>query len=65
MASINGTLGNDNLTGTLESDFIFGDLGDDTLDAGGGNDELGAMRFCEVLKIRVLNHLFRAAIAAK
>ncbi|WP_196525172.1 OB-fold nucleic acid binding domain-containing protein [Nostoc commune] len=24
----------------------------------------GAMRFCEVLKIRVLNHLFRAAIAA-
>ncbi|HYX18820.1 MAG TPA: hypothetical protein VE944_31515 [Nostoc sp.] len=28
MASINGTLGNDNLTWTLESDFIFGDLGD-------------------------------------
>ncbi|QLE47036.1 hypothetical protein FD724_02020 [Nostoc sp. C057] len=26
---------------------------------------LGAMRFCEVLKIRVLNHLFRGAIAAK
>ncbi|WP_375492407.1 hypothetical protein [uncultured Nostoc sp.] len=25
----------------------------------------GAMRFCEVLKIRVLNHLFRGAIAAK
>jgi WD40 repeat protein len=25
----------------------------------------GAMRFCEVLKIRVLNHLFQAAIAAK
>ncbi|MEH2434889.1 MAG: hypothetical protein V7K25_11670 [Nostoc sp.] len=25
----------------------------------------GAMRFCEVLKIRVLNHLFSGAIAAK
>ncbi|MHC5722429.1 MAG: hypothetical protein ACYTX0_63085 [Nostoc sp.] len=25
----------------------------------------GAMRFCEVLKIQVLNHLFRGAIAAK
>ncbi|AUB44781.1 hypothetical protein COO91_11028 (plasmid) [Nostoc flagelliforme CCNUN1] len=25
----------------------------------------GAMRFCEVLKIRVLNHVFRGAIAAK
>ncbi len=27
--------------------------------------DTGAMRFCEVLKIRVLNHLFRAALAAK
>ena len=26
---------------------------------------LGAMRFCEVVKIRILNHLFRGAIAAK
>ncbi|MEH2159962.1 MAG: hypothetical protein V7K38_02705 [Nostoc sp.] len=25
----------------------------------------GAMRFCEVLKIRVLNHLFKAAIATE
>ncbi|MDM9584137.1 hypothetical protein [Nostoc sp. GT001] len=36
MASINGTLGNDNLIGTLENDSIFGDLGDDILDGGGG-----------------------------
>ncbi|AUB42078.1 hypothetical protein COO91_08181 [Nostoc flagelliforme CCNUN1] len=27
--------------------------------------EAGAMRFCDVFKIRVLNHLFRGAIAAK
>ncbi|MEH1840606.1 MAG: hypothetical protein V7L20_18040 [Nostoc sp.] len=39
MASINGTLGNDNLTGTPETDSIFGDLGDDTLNGFGGDDE--------------------------
>ncbi|MDZ7995302.1 MAG: calcium-binding protein [Nostoc sp. EfeVER01] len=39
MASINGTLGNDNLIGTLENDSIFGDLGDDILDGGGGGGD--------------------------
>jgi hypothetical protein len=31
----------------------------------GGKSPTGAVRFCEVLKIRVLNHLFRGAIAAE
>ncbi|MBD2526399.1 alpha-ketoglutarate-dependent dioxygenase AlkB [Nostoc sp. FACHB-133] len=31
----------------------------------GSNPAMGAMRFCEVLKIKVLNHLFKGAIAAK
>ncbi|MCL6749655.1 hypothetical protein KBT16_01135 [Nostoc sp. CCCryo 231-06] len=39
MASINGTLGDDNLIGTPETDSIFGDLGNDILNGGGGADE--------------------------
>jgi hypothetical protein len=32
---------------------------------GVADGEPGAMRFCEVLKIQVLNHIFRGAIAVK
>ena len=49
MASINGTLGNDNLTGTLENDSIFGDLGDDTLNGLGGADEFVFNNVIDVL----------------
>ncbi|MEH2205960.1 MAG: calcium-binding protein [Nostoc sp.] len=52
MASINGTLGNDNLTGTPETDSIFGDLGDDTLDGFGGANEFV---FNNVIDVLVFN----------
>jgi Ca2+-binding RTX toxin-like protein len=48
MASINGTLGNDNLIGTPETDSIFGDLGDDTL-IGSDNDEFVFNNVIDVL----------------
>ena len=41
-------------------------VGDTTfLDYGSIEAKKGAMRFCEVLKIRVLNQVFRGAIAVK
>ncbi len=48
MASINGTLGNDNLIGTPETDSIFGDLGDDTL-IGSDDDEFVFNNVIDVL----------------
>ncbi|MHC5761500.1 hypothetical protein [Nostoc sp.] len=49
--------------GTTRADFE--QMTESTFWEVGASGRRGAMRFCEVLKIRVLNHPFRAAIAAK